>query len=1087
MHPTDERLAALAAGTIDAASRTAALAHVETCGECMEALLSVNAHLQDEAQTAPSRSRWWLAVAAAAAIAVIAIPVTLMRRERDGVARLVALAPSTARAIEPRVSGGFAWAPYEGPMRAEKAEDDTARMKLTGAAGELIDRARSDASSDAQRAAATALILIERPADAIDRLQGIAVKTPDDVRAWSDLAAARYAAALQLQRPSLFPEALAAADRALRIQPSAAEALFNRALILERMGLTHEARAAWERYLAADPSSPWATEARQHLARLGAQTRLSLFQKELPRLERAAVEGDGKTVEAIVGRFPQQSRAWGEGEQLTLWGEAVARGDETAAARHLAIARAIGESLQRVNGESLLIDSVAAIDRTASRAELAAAYRAYRAGRMAYAKQRLAEGERSLRDAATRFEAAGSPMAFAARYYAASARYDRHEIAEACGEQARLLDELEPQPRFAAMRAQVPWALALCRMNDADWSAALPLLARAEAGFRALGEQTNLGFILMLTASTYTYVGRSDDAWAARVRAFEALSAGGNTRQLAVSLGAAARSEVREGRHDAARAMLQLEANADREIAFDAMLVDALVRQAVLGSATGDHDAAAAASRDAGIVANRIADPAQRARTMADVSFARGAIALPRDPIEAHRLLSVAINAYRTQQLPVMLPEAFLLRARASTAVHHDADALRDLMDGIAAMESHRVELAGGIAGTGVLDAGAALFEEAIRLQLDRGDTAAAFELAERARAQLASTAIAGAATLQQRLAGTGTAVVEFVALPHEIVAFTITAERLASTRTVMERPELERLVSSGDMTTLHESLIAPLDLGGAQRLIVVPDARLAAVPFHALTDRRTKRPLVERMPVSIALSATSLQRAESRAPRSMLAVALPAALPDLDSELRDVRGSYRQTTMLTPPTFTAFTAAATAADVIHIAGHTAREPGAGDPALLFADERISWQRIARAPLFERRTIVLAACETLRAPHDPQSRALSLGGGFIAAGAESVIGTLTPIADRHARDLFSAVHRRLAAGESAAEALREVQLEAAARGDVAWRSLAVLTRTIPIQQVKEAGHGRNYDLLHRDLHASAKPGRGHSAPRRSGS
>lgn len=1078
MHPTDETLAALAAGTIDDAQRRDALAHVEACDECMAALLAAQAFLRDDEQNAPGHRAWWLAIAAAILIAVIAVPLFFRRQREDDVARLVALAPRTERTIESRVSGGFAWAPYHGPIRSKDVEDDTTRLKLAGAAGELLERAQHDTSDGAQHAAATALILIERPADAIRRLEALAQKTPNDVRAWNDLAAARHAAALQLQRPSLLPEALAAADRALRIDPAAPEALFNRALILERMGLTHEARSAWERYLAVDPSSPWANEARQHLARLSAQTVLSRFQKELPRLERAAVAGDATTVAAIVAQFPRESRASAEAEVLGMWGEAAHRGDEAEAARQLAIARAVGAALEKARGESLLRDSVAAIDRAdaTQRATLAGAHRTYRNGRMAYAKKQLAGAEQSLREAAAQFAAAKSPMAYAARYYAASARYDRNEIAAACGEQAELLAELELHPRYAAMRAQIPWALALCRMNDADWNAAVPLLARAESGFRALGEESNRGFVLMLAASTYTYLGQRDDAWSARVRAFEAVSAGGSAEQLAVSLGAAARSEIREGRYEAARAMLQLEENADRAITFDAVLVDALVRQAVLNAATGDDEAANAASRDAESVARRVRDPELRARAIADAAFAGGAAALRRDPMRAHELLTSAIDAYRARELPVMLPEAYLLRARASMAIHDEQTAMRDLADGIAAIEKHPIALASGVVGTGVLDAGTALFEDAIGLQLDRGDTSAALASAERARAQLA--AASDPSILQQRLAGTRTAVVEFVALPRELVAFVITANGITSTRTPLPRDQLEQRVASGDLTALHDLLIAPLALGDAQRLIVVPDSRLAAVPFHALADRRTRQALIERMPVSIALSATSLRRGETRAPRSMLVAALPtgsaAALPDVDAELRDVRDFYREPAVLASPTFAAFTAAVPRADVVHIAGHTARGPGAGDPALLFAGERISWQRIARARLSDDPTIVLSACETLRVPHDPRSRALSLGGGFIAAGAASVIGTLTPITDRTARDLFGAIHRHLAEGADAAEAVREAQLEAAARGDSAWKSIAVMTRVIPTEHRQEASHGRDHHLLHRNLHASLR-------------
>jgi CHAT domain-containing protein len=92
--------------------------------------------------------------------------------------------------------------------------------------------------------------------------------------------------------------------------------------------------------------------------------------------------------------------------------------------------------------------------------------------------------------------------------------------------------------------------------------------------------------------------------------------------------------------------------------------------------------------------------------------------------------------------------------------------------------------------------------------------------------------------------------------------------------------------------------------------------------------------------------------------------------------------------------------------------------------------------------------VVLSACNTLRRPDDPNRRALSLGGAFVAAGAQDVFGTLEPIGDRDARGLFFALHEQLARGVAAPEALRRVQLAQIGRPDGAWRRLALLTTII---------------------------------------
>jgi hypothetical protein len=262
--PKDETLALFAAGDLDAQTRGGVLGHIEQCSECMAAVMSAHAYLQEEREIEEPRStpRWWMgAVAAAALIAVVSIP--LVRSHSSApLAKLVDLAPKSERVVEARLDGGFAWAPYRGPVRSSDPAADVSRLKLGGAAAEVIEHAQSDSGAAAQHAAGVAMVLVGKPDEAAARLETIAKKS-GDARTWSDLAAARYEVAMQFHRVALLPDALAAADQALRADGNLPEALFNRALILERMGRSAEARQAWERYLQVDSSSPWAAEARE--------------------------------------------------------------------------------------------------------------------------------------------------------------------------------------------------------------------------------------------------------------------------------------------------------------------------------------------------------------------------------------------------------------------------------------------------------------------------------------------------------------------------------------------------------------------------------------------------------------------------------------------------------------------------------------------------------------------------------------------------------------------------------------------------------------------------------------------------------
>jgi len=928
-------------------------------------------------------------------------------------------------------------------------------MKLTGAAGDLVDSADRAPTAAAQHAAGLALVLAnQNPEDAVARLRAAATSAPSDAKNWNDLAAAEYAAALSRGAASRYPVALADADHALRLDPQLVEALFNRALILEHLGLIAQARAAWQSYLDRDAGSKWAAEARAHLSRLQTPTGATQFTRELRRLETAAVAHDAAAVARIVGTYPQQARVLAEQQLLPQWGAATLRGDAGAADRALTTSRAIGEALAP-RGETMLHDSVAAIDAAdpAKRRVMADGHERFGRGREASKKQKPADAERAMREAATLLASAGDPMAMNARFYAASARLAQNDIAHARPELEALLSEaVTPE-----LGAEVRWELARCHTLDDDWAAALPLLDEAHERYERLGERASAGFIDTMRAGVLVTLGRADEAWEARSRAFEGLSREGREDRLAASIDGAAQLELRAGRRDTALALLNLEESAQRTAANDSMLSAILVQKTLLSVALENHDAALRTATAAQTAAERVSDPGQRARAVADAQFATAAVLLERDPRRARELLTSAIGVYKSQDVPALLAEPFLLRARAALRLGDATAATADLDDGIAAVERKRIRFAGAAAGTGVLDAGSALFEDAVRLRLDRGDAAGAFAYAERARlADIApdSPPTADVAhALEQRLAGGGVAVLELMALPREVVAFCITERGTAVARHPIVRETLSAL---DDDAKLYDALIRPSEtsLAGARALVVVPDARLENVPFAALYDGR--RHLVERMPVVIAASAASLTSERQAAPQTIAAIALPSgessatvSLPESESELADVAHVYRRATIV-PAGKATFAALASVADVVHVAGHTERQSGAGDAALVFAGrERVSWKTIASALRLHAKIVVLAACETLRRPNAPQSRTLSLGGAFLAAGARDVVGTLGPIGDADAHAIFLALHRELAAGVTPAEALRRAQLTSLSSRSAAWRNVTLLTSRLP--------------------------------------
>jgi CHAT domain-containing protein len=1069
-HIDPETLAAFAEGRLDAAKRDAVVAHIDHCHDCMnDVALVMSAATAESQRRRFGRPSWLLAVAAALALA---LPLAWhAMRHGSATDELVSLSPRSARIVEPRLTG-FPWAAYHGPMRAAGGSViDAERLKLGGAAGDLMQRAEHDSSAEAQHAAGVAMVLVDKPDEAIAKLES-AAKASHDAKSWSDLAAARYAAAVQFRRPSLYPEALAASDDALRIDARLPEALFNRALILENMGLISEARKAWQRYLEVDPGSQWSNEARTHLNELPSTTGAARWERDQPLLEAAAASGDaGKTL-ALVDTYRERARTFAEAEYLGRWAAAVQRADESDATHWLAISRAIGISLSRLSGESLLRDAVAVIDHAepSSRTTIAAAHSAYRDGRLAFSRHEVEAGERDLRRAAALFDETGDPMALMARHYAASARLARNDFSAARTELQDLCNHADTHPTYLALGAHVRGELAhACRADD-DWPAQVPTLIAAVELFRRGGEHASEAFAQSVLASALTFLGRADEAWSARVSAFNTLSRESLADLLETSVAEAVHSETRAGRTEAALALSDVEQALQRPETRRVVVAVTLVQKAMLESVTGRPADAAMSTLRARQIAAMLPDPELRAVQNANIDVAIGARLLSTDPHAANASLTKAIDYFRAHGQTTSLPEPLLLRARSAAQLGQVAVAQSDLEDGMNAIERQPLNVEGVTLGTGVLDAANELFADAIRLRLNSGDVATAFAYAGRWHGEELTLA-----AFQKRLGKSDALVLVTIALPDELVTFAVTSSDASVVRQQLSLADLDSFTAraaagdDGGAARLYDLIVRPASrtLARATSLIIIPDRRLAAIPFPALYDSIARQYLVEQLPVAIAASAASLSNGgQTTASHVLAAIMLPAGhsvgspeLPDAEKEFPDISGHYAHASVLAAEhaTWAGVCAAAASADVIHIGGHTEQQPDGYDEALLFASpdgkrERVSWRTIASAPFLHPRVIVLAACETLRAPVSAQNRVLSLGAAFSLGGAD-VIGTLTSIPDRDARALFGIVHRELAAGATAAGALRTAQLESIRNsieggGTRAWRALAVLTRHI---------------------------------------
>ena len=281
------------------------------------------------------------------------------------------------RLTRARLTGGFAYAKCQIDSSAERLVrgllcDRSAPTSWSSAnrlrtfAADMRLGGRSGSSSDTHTTGIWDLIW-GRAEDAVADLREAVRREPSNARALNDLAVALTEYAQSHDDPSALIDAFVAADSAVRVDSTLAEARFTHAVLLEQLYLQTDAIAAWNRYLQMDGSSGWAGEARERLAAL--KPRDEQWKQEQVRLRNAFASADTKTLESIVADHPSESRALVQNE-LGAWGEKFGSRDTTNGA-HVAIARTVARALRDATGDALLSDGVAAIDRALADADTA--------------------------------------------------------------------------------------------------------------------------------------------------------------------------------------------------------------------------------------------------------------------------------------------------------------------------------------------------------------------------------------------------------------------------------------------------------------------------------------------------------------------------------------------------------------------------------------------------------------------------------------------------------------------------------------------------------------------------------------------
>ncbi|MCV6639551.1 CHAT domain-containing protein [Candidatus Albibeggiatoa sp. nov. NOAA] len=250
----------------------------------------------------------------------------------------------------------------------------------------------------------------------------------------------------------------------------------------------------------------------------------------------------------------------------------------------------------------------------------------------------------------------------------------------------------------------------------------------------------------------------------------------------------------------------------------------------------------------------------------------------------------------------------------------------------------------------------------------------------------------------------------------------------------------------------LYDWLIRPLESLLNQHeintLVFIPDGALRMIPLGALHDK--KQFLIDKY--AIATTPSLDLTTPSPLPRNNLSILLNglsesvqgfAALPNVPDEISNIRGLFRQSSVLMDEAFSITKVNDSLQEmpfvIIHIASHGQFSPNPKDTFLLTYDDKITMDRLERMLSFSEfrestvELLTLSACQT--AVGDERA-ALGLAGVAIKAGARSALASLWFVNDSATALLVTEFYKHMQdTSITKAEALRRSQAALAKQRD----------------------------------------------------
>lgn len=817
------------------------------------------------------------------------------------------------RLFEPRLTGGFAWAPCERPEEeaGEEPEDlipsarcgelpepgtgefnglvevwkeikqaidergETAELLHARGVGHLLSSARGDE------------LELNRAVEDLERAAELAPEgSAQRAAVLSDLAVAYRVRAGLTDQPGDLARTLEVAAQGLEIAERA-EPRFTLALALEDLSLATGAEREWRRFLDAESDPDWVFEARAHLSANSRAADQRNWSEDRERLEKAILEADDESLRSLVAAYRQEAREYVEVQLFTRWARARSEGDLDEAEQVLQLAAGIGEALVALGGDQMLHETVRHLAgvsrqplRTAALEYLVEGFRSYAEG---VELDRVYSGDAgsAFEEAWGLLDEARSPFAPWAAFQVAIARYRKSQLGEALD----LLDELEREvpESFPVLHGRIEWIRGMCGLAGGDLKGSQKAYERAVRWFERAREPGQVAAVRVLQAESLAYLGQPERAWPFLLRALQAPTPRARrTRHAQLDQGtelASATAGLRAALafQDEMARLEDLEPNATDSAHAHYRRCRTLLR-------LGRENEAREALETALSFIEAMPEGPDRYRLQADLAIARAELLGRAGPRSAVASLTESLAFYgkgdRTFEL-IRLLEArseFWRRAGDLTAAE------QDLRRGLRILERQLVTVEDvGQIGTFLHQESALATDLIDLLASSLGREEEAFAVADRHRG-LDLFTLGGSSVDDRYSAHVGLkeisrqlpddmAVIEYAVFGDHLLIWGLSSWDQVFRTVPISRDQLaeavidlRRALAEHGLDTvgaaagrLYEHLLSPVAviLKGMRSLVIVPDGPLGDVPFAVLKDPETGRLVIQDHSLTLASAAS--------------------------------------------------------------------------------------------------------------------------------------------------------------------------------------------------------------------------------------